>query len=127
AHGLLEGLFRAPGGEQVEDPEALVGAGRSIEPGDERATAPLRLADAESEAIVQPAVSPAIPDRAQVLGQVAWGEKLVRRRKTGDRSRIALRDQEAVPDQERAVWVARVGFRALEFPLRIHPGEAKFA
>ncbi len=47
AEGLAEGVLGGTAAGEVEDAQALLGAWRGVEPGDERAAARLGLADAE--------------------------------------------------------------------------------
>ena len=49
SQGFLQGTLGVAVGEKIEDAQPLVGAGRGVEPGDERAAAALGLADAEAE------------------------------------------------------------------------------
>ena len=107
AQGFPQCALRIAVGEEIEDAEPLIGAGRGIEPGDERAAAALGLADAEAEPRVQPAMVAAVPDGLQVVGQVARKEELVRRRKTRHRARAGLRDQRPMPDRQVPIGVVR--------------------
>ena len=100
AQGFSQCALGITVGEEIEDAEALVGAGRGVEPGDERTAASLGLADAEAEPLVEPAMLAAVPDGLQVVGQVARKEELVRRRKTRHRARSGLRDQSTMPDSQ---------------------------
>ena len=83
---LLECLLGVAAGKQIENAQTLLGAGRGIEPGNERPAPLLCLADAEAETVIEPAMIAAVPDRLQVVRQVPREKILMRRRKTGDRA-----------------------------------------
>ena len=68
---LAECSLGVPARDQEENAQVLLAAGRSVEPGDERAAPTLGLANAEAEPGIEPlAISP-VPGGLLVVGQVA--------------------------------------------------------
>ena len=107
----------------VEDAHPLLGGRGRVEPGGEGASADLGLADAESRAVVEPAMPPAVPGALEVLGQVARREELVWRRETGDCAVARLRRDRPPPDGEGAVGSLGGPFMP-RVAVRVHPGES---
>ena len=123
--GVIQSALGVTGREEIKDSQALVGAGRGVEPGNPRTPSALGLADAKAETRLQASVVATEPDGAQVFGQVARRKELVRGWKASDRTRVGFGDQRAMTDGQMTIRRFVRDFLAPQIPLGVDPCKAR--
>src|SRR5207244_8546555 len=124
AECLLERLLGAPGAQKIKDAEALLGAGRSVEPRLERPASIRHLTDAETKRIGHTRMIAAEPGEPQIVRPIARKLVLMRRRETGNRTLLGFRDHGPMADGDWPIHSRWIKLRVLHAPFRIHPGHA---